>query len=39
MMYGVSCFESVCGIKLLLCFIPEVVCASVLGKINPVGAL
>lgn len=34
MMYGVSCFDSVCSIMLLLCFIPEVMCASVMGEIN-----
>lgn len=39
MMYGVSWFESVCSIKLLLCFIPEVMCAPVMGKMTTVGAL
>lgn len=39
MMRGVSCFESLCRIKLFLCFIPEVMCASVMGVNNPVGAL
>lgn len=39
MMHVVSCFESVCRIKLLPCFIPEVMYASVMGEINPVGDL
>lgn len=39
MLYGVPCFELVCSIKLLLCFIPEVMRASVMGKINTADAL
>lgn len=39
MTYGVSCFQSVCTTKLLLCFTPEAMQGSVMGKINPVGAL
>lgn len=39
MTYGVSCFQSAHTTKLLLCFTPEAMQGSAMGKINPVGAL